>query len=921
MRLLSRIVAVLFVSLLLSPAVGLEAESAIETVDVSNLQLASISIAYKLPPYYVATLSESAIAGRCSVLSSVSSCSPSIMVDSGTVSFSMIESIDLKVESFEVGDERVRVDLFVSYEPKQFSLMSGIWVKRRELKIKYPTHMTIVTDVLARPFGASFSLSGTPEHTTLEMENTTFEVGQALPIPHMEGKLCVAALAQDERALLMDSSVGCETFSLGTDAFVAEGDYDLYVMAVRKAGVAVARIPVKLTRPQLLIQAKPSVTSVNLGDEVMIEVSSEPALEGCVVSILDMNGIRVDTMTLRKCTSIPLGTQTAWTPGKYLVRIEGFVGSVKGQASFSIDLRGRGYAPAETKTDKESYVAGDTIGVYTEAQGDYCDLELFDEENTKVGESDAPGCGYAEIESDESLTNGSYIVRTKVYSGGDLTAVSSRGIEIHEWRPPVRSPRAELCRGGYMYIDTFKLPCVTEGDVCIPSSTSVPSCLCFNDPGDLVDACEFGYRCSKDGCTERAVESAYIVVREGGLCLAKRGLETVSCVELGEICTGTCVCLDKESRPVSSCSLGQTCTHSGCQDLRLEMGIEDKDYTKSIRVNELEAGFDLVATGRISYRTGQVENQLVTADRADITIEASLGNLDAESIDMIYVSPEEGWQVTSRFTGSLNPGEHELFLIVGYRGDVHVIRKPFEVWHPEDMKDMGVKLTEVTPASMSIGTLQKGGTVELTAKIVNANEEELPHLPPEAFSVTTGQLIAYSVATTYDRTSELWTIIANFRNATVQRSDSITLGVSSLGREGRTSEQFEVVDQVPLAIRIARTTPGTKDKPLFYLFATMGFDMDIFTSIEGAMSVRKENLSVKIGKHDVSDDIAYLVSTAEGIRIHLSEVKLCPDPPMPNSDLMVSVGVEVGGKTAEDTTTIRLHGNPGNWRNMKGGSC
>jgi hypothetical protein len=211
--------------------------------------------------------------------------------------------------------------------------------------------------------------------------------------------------------------------------------------------------------------------------------------------------------------------------------------------------------------------------------------------------------------------------------------------------------------------------------------------------------------------------------------------------------------------------------------------------------------------------------------------------------------------------------------------------------------------------------------VELTAKIVNANEEELPHLPPEAFSVTTGQLIAYSVATTYDRTSELWTIIANFRNATVQRSDSITLGVSSLGREGRTSEQFEVVDQVPLAIRIARTTPGTKDKPLFYLFATMGFDMDIFTSIEGAMSVRKENLSVKIGKHDVSDDIAYLVSTAEGIRIHLSEVKLCPDPPMPNSDLMVSVGVEVGGKTAEDTTTIRLHGNPGNWRNMKGGSC
>lgn len=919
MVIFSRILGVCFLLPLFAFGAIIEAENIVETVDISSLQFANINVAFQLPSFYVATLSEAAIANRCAVLSTVSSCTPTVIVDTGTVNFNMVEPLDIRVENFKIGEDNVRVNLFMNYEPKQFALINGIAVRRRELKIQYPTHMTIITDVLARPLGATFTLTGTRHRTPLILERTQFETGEAIPIPSFEGKLCIATLAQGERALLKESAVGCGPFSLGTTSFVPEGKYDLYVLAIQRSGITVAEVPIELTWPKVRIDARPSRTSLVLGEKITVELSSAPPLEGCVVSVLDMNGIRVDQMNLRKCTTIPIGTQSSWTPGKYLVRIEGIVGTSRGQATFTLNLRGRGYAPATTKTDKGSYVAGEPISIHIDAQGDYCEIELFDEDNTKVGEGDSPGCGNAQIKTDESLTNGSYVVRTKVYRDGNLKAVSSRGIEILEWRPPVRSPRADLCRGGFLYIDHFKLPCVATGDICIPSSTSLPACLCFDGAGELVSPCRFGYRCAPSGCSERVVESAYIVIREGGRCIAKRGLERVSCVEAGEICSGTCVCLDKESKPISSCSLGQTCTVSGCQDMRLEM--EVRSYEDHVRTDRLEEGIGLDITGHITYQVGGVERQLMDTDRAEIIITSSLGTLEADTVDMRYMSGAEGWTVTPQFTGSLDPGTYELFLIVEYREDVHVIRRPFQVWYPEEMQNLGVKINSVSPLSMSITSIKKGGTVELVAKVVDREGQNLPHLPPEAFSVAVGQIPAYAVGSTFNPTSGLWTVIGNFRNETVQRSDTITLTLSSLGREGSAREGFDVVDQVQLSLRIGRVTPGTKDKPLFYLFATVGFDMDIFTTVEGAVSVRKEDFTIKIGRHDVSENIAYLVSTAEGIRIHLSEVHLCPDPPLPNSDLSVTTKVRASGQSSQDSVPIRLQGNPGNWRDMKGDVC
>ena len=205
---------------------------------------------------------------------------------------------------------------------------------------------------------------------------------------------------------------------------------------------------------------------------------------------------------------------------------------------------------------------------------------------------------------------------------------------------------------------------------------------------------------------------------------------------------------------------------------------------------------------------------------------------------------------------------------------------------------------------------------------MDSDGKTVKSLPADALHVWLGDNEDNTISAEYDPVSAIWVIVATFRGKKeILPVNSILLEIDYLGLQGRDTAEFSIAEHVPLSVKIGYITPGNREDPLFYMLVPLGFSLDIYADVGGSAAVGRENIQVYIGRFNVTDSISYVSSTNKGIRIHLTGVVLCPDPPRPNTSVKVEVRVIAGKERASDYSYIYIRGNPGNWKNLIEAGC
>ena len=930
--------ALLLVLLLItSPAVGVMAFSVTEDVDFAALDKQTATVTFELQPSAAAALTDADLRTRCTIAAPSSDCEPWRDISTGRIIFTVTDEPSFGVEELAWedvwGEDGIRVRLAHEYRPRQFTLAPGLLAENRELSIRYPAYRAIVEDVRNQPTLSTFTVSG--KDNPLDIPSSVRElasalvIGDAFNIPRLQGSLCIAAimLPGEVRPALSAVSPDCEPFLLPTTGLLVEEGAELALIAIDTWGdlprLSSARTPVVATRAQLTVAVNVA-SAIVTGTSFEVDISVDSEVDRCEVTVLDLEGHRWDELDLTTCDRVRLGT-AGFVPGDYLIRVRARRSELTGTGTATFTFSDTGEGAVELTTDKDVYSAGENLAVFPAGEGELCEVTVTDADGNVVTRTSSGGCEPTDLELEEELEPGMYEVEMEVYQGGEIVATGIKTFEIVDWRPRQGSVHSDLCFGGTLPVLDTGIPCIGPQMPCHPTSAAFPLCLCFDENGMPRDVCEYQDTClpmpgSSTACSSpSASTSPFTVVRTRGNCVAKRGLETLSCVEVGEICSGNCVCLDPSDHALSPCTAGQVCSLAGCQ--MPEFTFEVKEFKPiHVRTDAMSDGVALTWTGVVKM------GDRVDDKRVHEELEASsfLGGTGGPTPGMSYDGSLNEWTFSTAFNHTLAPGRYDAFLMLNVGDDMHLVRRPFEVWYPLEKSEIDIEVISVAPRRVSRSAVEHGATVRIGMRITDSEGEEVPYVPVSAMTahLDGGERPERADVTsaTYDRHTGTWTVVTYLQGEGTD-ADHLTLAVNHLGRTGQARAQLDVLEHVPLSMRILSVEPGTRERPLFLLLAGLGFDMDVLMDLEGGETITKDSFSIRIGGHDVSDTVAFVYRTSVGVRLHLSAIRLCPTPEqaMP-LDVVVTVRDNTGDE-ASDTTRIQLSGNPGNWRNLEGVVC
>lgn len=900
----------------------LVADTIDESVELLNLNHAAVTVTYDFTPSpeYVAMVDEATLEGRFELFPHTYS---RIAKEQDKIRFIMGEVPRIAFKAFRIDTDQVEIDFGLHYKSKQFGLVPGVFSNGRVLRLTLPSLYTLrVANVTDQPLNMNFTVTGARADLAgfvPMVPGGGLTVGDTVRLRRTESApdvtFCIAVLAAANGAepSVRDVGSSCERLVLPTDASLDAGDYELQLIGVGNEGMAYARHELMFRPTSLPIRLSIARPTVVPGGLIVIDVVSDEPLDGCMVSVYDAFGRRMDRSRFDICGTVALGTSTSWAPGDYVVQVEGYHGNVIGRASMRVELlHARGILSGETKSEKTTYTAGETVRLHSDVTADVCHVQVFNEENVMVADLTSVGCGNAELELDRSLPAGTYAVQNTAYQNNRPVAQSSLAIEVSAWRPPPRTPLSEMCDGGFKHVMGSLLPCIEAGQTCFPSSTDIPLCLCFDGgTGDIMDVCEFGHYCNGVDCRSRRIESPYIIVRSGGSCVAKNGLQILSCIDPGELCMGQCVCLDRDASPVSTCAADDVCTPNGCRVSRLEFDSTGMEPDHVLADDLAEEGVNVTWRGRL-----RSDDDLLGKDAlAELSANASLATLDPSNGPTIRTvgGRSDPWEVTATFRGELEPGRHETMLVMEYGEGVHAVRRPFDVWYPSERSLLLIAVRDIDPTQVRPMDFKEGFSMEVTVDVLDAQSMAQVRLPESSLAITLGGLNPVSQAVTYNHVSGMYLVSAAFLSDALPTTGEVVVSAEHLGRTGQVRDWVSMVSHLAPELQILRTNPGSDYEPLYHFQVTRGFALEFFLGLTGIPDLSEGDLRVHLANIDITDHLEYMRDTSSGLRLHLSDVSLCPDPPAPGDVIELRVDAQTPTLSVSTSAELTVHANPGNY--------
>lgn len=904
---------ILFLSLFFGKAVTVENIN--EHVDISEFSQSKITLYYSISGTYISSIDKNTLQNRCDMLIGVTSCTPSLLPDKNVIQFELESENIFSLEDITVSDEEVELSFLYTYKPHQFMLSSGFIVNKRQLEILLPSHKTTFINLVDEPYETLFSSSFEKIDKDWIFDEEFIIDGEPVNIVPETGDFCGAGILENNDLKASHLSMDCSFLTIPTDN-LGGSTVTVFYFVVENNIVHYAEDTLTIKPSEFESFIRTDKSKIILGTSFSLHFSANESLSHCSIEIKDKKSETVFSKSSANCKPLIVGTSPSWEAGHYHIKAILHTDKQKSFATTAVLCEKAWDEKVDIILEETVFSPGDTIHLLLSGDGDYCITDLFNMENVKVATGDSHSCTKVNIELSKHIPGGNYVIRTKVYEHLTLKSVVTKSIQIRQWEIKKKTVRSDLCQNGFFQVLNSRIGCISTGELCIPTSQELPLCLCFDSSGEPVDACNYGYRCQNNGCKEKGVKSPYIIIFEENQCFAKMGTLTLKCITEGEACYGRCICLDENNIPLSTCTVGSSCGKQGCIDTVIEFKVSEIS-TNQATVDDFENGFDLTWKGILKY-----EDNIMTSSNEDLLeIKASLSVLESEEIVIDFDPLLNQWMFTAHFKGVLTPGKYDTFLSITYdNAPVHTSRIPFEVHFSKSEKELDIDVKMVYPQKIPLNRFKYGLPIEIKSVITDSHNKEIPTINSEDISIKIGQLEANSIGLSYDRQFNYWKIIPVFQSETLPTNAEVYIEIDSLGRKGIKYMDLELVEYTPLSIDIDIISPGTVDNPFYYFLFSLGFNLDIYLTVENKEGLREDNFQVKMNGKDISEKITYLISTPEGTKLHLSNVDLCPNPPMPGERLKVDVIATDGLQISEASKNLIIEGNPGNWEHL-GGSC
>lgn len=900
-------------------SVGLLATSAEEEIDLMSLNLMRISTRFNMTQSnYFTRLDQTSLDQTCDRQKNLQNCYARIDRSQNIVTFSAVTEPRLLANDLVFNDkDEVAITFLFYYVPYQFSFLPGINVPLRSLKMAFPTHITLFEKVTHQPHISKFTIEKAPESAELNDVKSSYKQGENIIITGIDGNICVGAILNKKKeAHTLKTSIGCKPFTLPTRD-IPPNAYTVSVISITpKSMIHYSQTTAVLeSEHDIIVDVVPP--KVVAGDIFFVDALDNEYnpihLKDCTITLEDVFNNVIDKVTDKNCSRVPIGTPSTLTGGEYIVRISAFKGDKEVSGETTIEATQNKGSAGEIQIGKSEFYAGEHLEFNLKANGDYCTVELLDSGYGHIKQLDAMECSNGDLKLDETLSEGLYTIKTRVYKKNKKVGFMSRTIHINKWTFKPKSDFSRLCTSGEAQIGEDAFPCISEGYSCIPSSDAVPLCLCFDKEGAINDFCKFNEKCNSAGCQESPLSSPYTIIQKNNKCIARRGVQNIECVFEGELCSGGCICVVEDYTPVATCAVGEICTKGGCITPELVFELE------KIEPNHIEAGksTDIKILGQIKLKEGKL-NQ----GDPNLDFKAFIGNEEGTLSSKLFSGGDNFWEVTMEFPAITPPRNSELLFVTQYNDFTHAVRKDFDIWYPANEQKLNVHIKEVLPDKISLKHLKSGASIKIRAHITDSGDDVIKALPQNAIRVTLGEAKSYSLSAVFDRLTNDWTIVANFQNdSPLFNAEEIKLEISHLGRKGSATYPVKTLQKLPLSLQIGFLNPGNEEKPLFYMLVPIGFSLDVFLNIEGDANIKKEHFKIFIGETDVTEYLSYVTSTNRGLKLHLSNVVLCPNPPRPNTNAQLKVTLNYEDQSISDFAFLYIKGNPGNWKNLSEAKC
>ncbi len=917
-----RYVLLLLITLsLIAPFAGaVAAESIREEVTLTRLDRLEATVEFIFSKRQMDSIQEEHVRMICN-RAHFSSCDAVVdrLHNAITVTASMRPTIVIDTVE-DAGGGKLRAVFAHRYAPLQHVLATRVSTQNTRLTIHYPTHSFSfdkpVMEEMRNTFTITFNHQPFPFDfgTALASSNEDLIVGDTIDIPEMHGELCYSALFFGTTKVFHTTTVGCQKMYLPSGGAPTGVEPAIHVLSYSKDNVQYSTfgpedVPIEPSSMALALSLEQRV--IKLGRPVRIDITTDEEAEWCEVVIMDSLLNPLGTVRYESCDEILVGTRTSWLPGLHYFRVTVHAGSKHASASESVTLEPSGHEEGPGfDVEKDVFTAGESVTLHSSFRGRglYCTTRLYDLEYNLVSEVDSFGCERATVDLDETLAAGSYIIKTDMYEKGRLKGFESTIIQIKPWSPLPGTLMERLCSGSFFRLEDERIPCLVPGRTCTPTSLQLPLCLCFDKSGNVKDSCNYADVCTKDGCRERAIPP-YTVIMDGTKCVARRGTHVLPCVGPGELCSGSCLCVDRFRSPISTCNENSLCTPTGCSAPEIVFDVEEVEPV-SARRSDLANGIDMTWHGVLKY------HDRITAGEG-FTVRSRLG--DADESATIDASGDGRVTVYTHLATQLKEGETEAYLLFEREEAKLLVKRQFSVQY--DDPGLLFEIVDVEPEALDAERLRGEQSLRVRMRVYDEQGHDVVSLPISAFDMVVDGVLVRSISAKF--IDDMWTVVGTLWAEDLPPGPRrLTLSVDHLGRSRKIERSIDVMRKAPLDVSIMKVDPGTKQKPLFLMIVGIGFDMDVYVELQGSESLSKNDVTISLNKKDISDTITYIVSTAKGPKIHLSNVRLCPDhPPRPNSEIPFEVQIRTGDETASDKTRLVVRGNPGDWSNLGQTGC